>query len=93
MAIQNFADGDLEALYHTGKSSRIQPPAARRKLVLLMDFLESAARLGDFQGVSHFHALRGNRRGSYAFHVTANWRLTFRFRDGDAFDLDYEDYH
>ena len=33
-----------------------------------------------------------DRRG-YAFHVTANWRLTFKFRDGDAYDLDYEDYH
>ena len=55
--------------------------------------MENATNLGDFQRVSHFHALRGNRRASYAFHVTANWRLTFKFRDGDAYDLDYEDYH
>ena len=93
MAIQNFSNGDLEDLYHSGRSARIQPPAARRKLLSLLDLLEYATDLGDFQRVSHFHALRGNRRGSYAFHVTANWRLTFRFRDGDAYDLDHEDDH
>ena len=93
MAIQGFSNRDLEDLYHSGKSARIQPPAARRKLLSLMDLLENATELGDFHRVSHFHALRGNRRGSYAFHVTANWRLTFEFRDGDAFDLNYEDTH
>lgn len=93
MAIQNFSNRDLEDLYHSGKSARIQPPAAKRKLLSLMDLVENATDLGDFQNVSHFHGLRGRRRGTYCFHVTANWRLTFRFRDGDAYDLDYEDYH
>jgi proteic killer suppression protein len=40
-----------------------------------------------------FHDLKGDRKGAYAVWVSGNWRITFRFQDGDAFDVDLEDYH
>jgi plasmid maintenance system killer protein len=40
-----------------------------------------------------FHALKGDRKGTYAVSVSGNWRLTFRFVAGDAVDVDLEDYH
>jgi proteic killer suppression protein len=39
------------------------------------------------------HELRGDRKGQWAISVNGNWRVTFEFRDGNAFVLDYEDYH
>jgi proteic killer suppression protein len=39
------------------------------------------------------HALKGELRGRWAISVSGNWRLTFEFRDGHAFVVDYEDYH
>ena len=39
------------------------------------------------------HPLRGKLRGHYAVSVSGNWRVTFRFRDGHAVDVDYTDYH
>ncbi len=39
------------------------------------------------------HALRGQQAGRWAIWVNGNWRVTFEFREGDAFVLDYEDYH
>ena len=93
MAIESFAHNGLEVLYNTGRSPDIQPASARRKLLRLMDLIENAADLVDFHGVSHFHRMTGNRRRTYPFNVTANWRLTFKFKNGDAFDLNYEDYH
>jgi proteic killer suppression protein len=39
------------------------------------------------------HQLRGQRAGTWAASVSANWRLTFRFEGEDAVDVDYEDYH
>ncbi len=39
------------------------------------------------------HSLTGNLRGHYAVSVSANWRVTFRFENGDAVDVDYTDYH
>jgi toxin HigB-1 len=39
------------------------------------------------------HPLKGNRAGVWSVTVSANWRLTFQFFDGNVYVLDYEDYH
>ena len=39
------------------------------------------------------HPLKGDRKGSWAVTVRANWRVTFRFAQGDVHDVDYQDYH
>jgi proteic killer suppression protein len=41
------------------------------------------------------HVLRGDRAGTYSFHVTANWRITFKYdaEQDELYDVDYEDYH
>ncbi|MHB1960222.1 MAG: type II toxin-antitoxin system RelE/ParE family toxin [Acidobacteriaceae bacterium] len=39
------------------------------------------------------HPLRGDFEGFWAVIVRANWRVIFRFTDGDAWDVDYVDYH
>jgi toxin HigB-1 len=36
--------------------------------------------------------LKGREKGRWSVRVNGNWRLTFEFRDGDAYVLDYEDY-
>jgi proteic killer suppression protein len=39
------------------------------------------------------HPLKGKLKGRWAIWVSGNWRLTFEFKDGDVYLLDYEDYH
>ncbi|MCY3878109.1 MAG: type II toxin-antitoxin system RelE/ParE family toxin [Rhodobacteraceae bacterium] len=39
------------------------------------------------------HELKGRLKGHYAVSVSGNWRVTFRFRDGKAVDVNYLDYH
>ena len=41
----------------------------------------------------YLHQLAGDRRGIWSVRVSGNWRVTFRFNDGDAEIVDYEDYH
>lgn len=41
----------------------------------------------------HLHPLKGDLKGRWAVTVRANWRIVFRFQDGDAFDVDFVDYH
>jgi proteic killer suppression protein len=41
----------------------------------------------------YLHELKGNRKGTFALKVSGNWRVTFRLENGDAFDVNYEDYH
>jgi hypothetical protein len=39
------------------------------------------------------HQLKGDRRGTWSIKISGNWRLTFVFKDGDAYDVALEDYH
>jgi proteic killer suppression protein len=39
------------------------------------------------------HLLEGDRRGVWSVKVSGNWRMTFRFDGGDAYDVNLEDYH
>ena len=39
------------------------------------------------------HSLKGEREGIWAISVNGNWRVTFEFKDGNAYILNYEDYH
>ena len=39
------------------------------------------------------HPLKGDLKGYWSISITGNWRLIFRFEDGDAYDVDLVDYH
>ena len=39
------------------------------------------------------HPLKGNRKGLWSISVSGNWRITFEYKDGNAFIVNYEDYH
>ena len=56
--------------------------------------LDAAGALADMD-VPGFklHPLKGDLKGFWAITVRANWRVIFRFADGDALDVDYVDYH
>jgi proteic killer suppression protein len=91
--IKTFVHKGLEAFFFEGTKKGIQPKHAQR-IDDILDLLDAAEEVGDmnFPG-SNLHPLKGNRKGRWAVRVSGNWRITFRFRDGDAFAVDYEDYH
>jgi len=62
-----------------------------RNILARLDAAGSAGDL-DLPGFG-LHSLKGPRRGFWAVTVRANWRVIFRFLEGDAFDVDYLDYH
>jgi proteic killer suppression protein len=60
----------------------------------ILSFLEVAGGVEDMnQPTFRLHALKGTLNGYWAVTVRANWRITFRFEDGDVFDVDFVDYH
>jgi toxin HigB-1 len=91
--IKSFRHKGLRQFFETGDPRKIQTQHIK-KLTLILTLLDAAAEVDDmnFPG-SQFHSLKGDRRGDYAMSVSGNWRITFRFTDGDAYDLNYEDYH
>ena len=60
----------------------------------ILALLETAETLDDMDlpGLS-LHELKGKRKGTWAVKVSGNWRVTFKLQKGDAFDVNYEDYH
>ncbi len=62
-----------------------------RDILARLDAAEAIADM-DLPGF-RLHPLKGNLKGFWAVTVRANWRVIFRFEDGEALDIDYADYH
>ena len=95
--IQSFGDVTTEDLFH-GRDSRHARrlprslwPVIQRKL----DMLHAAHVLGDLRAPpgNRLEALRGEQAGRYSIRVNDQYRVTFRFEDGNAHDVVCEDYH
>lgn len=95
MSLKGFAHRGAEELFDTGRSRRIGPEY-RKRLLLCLDALNAATCVDDLRNARGFHALTGDRLGTFAMLVSGNWRLTFRFEQGDKgdiIDVNFEDYH
>ena len=91
--IKSFAHKGLEDFFYQGTTKGIQAKHATR-LRYILDLLHFAGVVEDmdFSG-SGLHQLKGQLKGVWSVKVSGNWRLTFRFEDGDAHIVDYQDYH
>lgn len=91
--IRSLKHRGLKALY-SGKTARHVAPEHVSKLRDILAVLDRSSRPGDMDLPGFgLHPLKGNRKGYWAVTVSGNWRVTFRFEDGDAVEIDYVDYH
>jgi len=91
--IKSFAHKGLEQFHYTGSLAGIQPMHAKR-LRLILALLRQARAIEDISAPGlRLHALKGRMQDFWAVTVQANWRITFRFEDGDVHVVDYVDYH
>jgi len=81
-------------LFQSGRSKRLQPDILRRA-VRRLEYIDLADRIEDLAvpPSNRLHSLRGDREGQYAISVNDQWRICFRFVDGDAYDVEVTDYH
>ena len=91
--IKSFRHKGLRRFHESGRASGIQPSHGKR-LRMQLAALETAQVVEDMDIPGfRLHPLKGKLRGRWSITVNGNWRLTFEFRDGNAYVLDYEDYH
>jgi proteic killer suppression protein len=92
--IKSFADKETQWLFIKGKSKQL-PPDLIRRAIRRLEYLHLATRLDDLKAPpsNRLHALKGDRAGQYAISINDQWRICFRFVDGDAHDVDITDYH
>lgn len=91
--IKSFDHKGLEAFFYEGTTKGIQAKHAAR-LGRQLDRLDSATAIQDMEVSGYdLHPLKGKLKGHWSVKVSGNWRLTFRFEDGNAYVVNYQDYH
>ena len=91
--IKSFRHKGLENFFYTGSKKGIRPEHADR-LERILDRLNAANDIKDmnYPG-SNLHQLTGDKEGQYSVKVSGNWRVFFEFENGDAYVVNYDDYH
>lgn len=76
-----------------GDSSKPRADQVERIGIALAD-LDAARTPRDIDLPGYrLHPLKGDRKGFWSIRISANWRIIFRFQDGDVFEVDLTDYH
>ena len=94
MSMESFRHKALKRFY-TNDDPRGLPAAQVEKIRDILTALQEAEAPSDidlFPGW-RLHCLKGNYSDFWSVTVTGNWRILFRFEDGQAFDIDFIDYH
>ena len=95
--IASFADRATEALFHgeTGKAIRKIPSDIRSVAVRKLDLLNAVHGLQDLRVPpgNRLEALKGELRGRHSIRINDRWRIVFRWKDGDAHEVEIHDYH
>ena|SRR5438270_10060210 len=94
MPIRSFRHKGLKRLFEDDDARGVSAGSVDklRKMLFALDSAVSVAEIGAMPGW-RLHRLKGELVSMWSLTVTRNWRLVFRFEDGDAFEVDLVDYH
>ena len=89
-----FKHNGLQELFEKGNPRRLKADQVPRieYVLLLLDAAQSLSSIHSRPGF-RLHPLKGDRDGQWSIRVSKNWRIVFRFVDGEAVDVDLVDYH
>ena len=92
--IKSFRDSETEKLFDQGLVRRIPKDVQKRALIKLM-LLDAAELEKDLESPpgNRLKRLKGDRKAYYSIRINDQWRITFQFKNGHAFDVAVEDYH
>jgi toxin HigB-1 len=92
--IRSFADPETEQFFNTGKSRRL-PQEILRRAAMRLQQLDAATDVEDLRlpPSNRLELLKRDLAGRYSVRINDQWRICFRFADGDAYDVEIVDYH
>ena len=91
--ISGFRHKGLKQMFEKGQA-RLIDPSLRVRVENVLAVLDAASSPLDLSSpANRLHELQGEQEGVWSVTVSANWRITFRFTDGNAYDVDLIDYH
>ncbi len=91
--IKNIKHKGLNAFFNENNKKGI-PAVHLKKITRILTLLNASIRPEDMN-LSGFdlHRLSGKRKDTWSITISGNWRITFKFSNSDAVDVDFEDYH
>ena len=92
--VKTFTDRRTRELFLSGAAKRFPADVAQRAARKL-EYVDLATSLDDLRVPpgNRLHALKDDRRGQHAIAINDQWRICFRFVNGDAYDVEVCDYH
>ena len=91
--IKSFKHKGLQDFYEKGNLSGIQAQH-KQKIKMQLVALDTATLIDDLDLPGfRLHPLKGTMKGLWSIEVNKNWRITFEFKAGDVYVVNYEDYH
>jgi proteic killer suppression protein len=92
--IRSFRNRETERLFEREPIRRL-PPEMQRAALRKLRMIHAATSVQDLRvpPCNHLELLQGNRFGQYSIRINDQWRICFRWEEGDAFDVEIVDYH
>ena len=92
--LESFADKRTEKLFE-GSLKKGFPQDLMNRAITKLDQLDSAQTLGDLElpPSNHLESLKGKRKGFHSIRINNQWRVCFKFQNGNAYEVEIEDYH
>ena len=92
--IQSFADKETEKIFRQERSSKLPNDIQKRALIklLMIDASEDEKDLL-IPPSNRFEHLKGSLKGYCSIRINDQWRIIFKYKDGDAFEVEIGDYH
>ena len=93
--IGSFGDKATETLFHEGTARGRLPNQITAVALRKLDMLDSVTQLGDLRSPpgNRLEALKGEYTGFHSIRINDQWRVMFRWEDGDAYEVRIVDYH
>jgi proteic killer suppression protein len=92
--IKSFKDKETEKLFKESLAKRIPYDIQKRAKFKLIS-IDDAKTVADLKAPpsNNLESLKGDRKGQYSIRINEQWRICFKFENGDAFDVEIVDYH
>ena len=92
--IKTFASKETKKLFQR-EASRVLPTDIQRNARIKLEVLDAVEKLDDLKVPpgNRFEKLSGNRAGQYSIRINQQWRICFRWKNGDGYDVEIVDYH
>ena len=92
--IRSFRCRETRTIFHR-QSSRKFPHEIQQRAFMKLNAIDAATQIEDLSlpSSNRLEALKGERKGQWSIRINDQWRVCFRFENGDAYDVEIVDYH